>query len=236
MYRIAVVDDEALVRDNLRAGTEEAMSQAGLQGEVQAFASAEEFLRHMDQPFHLVLLDIQMDGGMDGMTCAEKIRQQDQEVIIIFITSMVQYAVQGYRVNALDYIVKPVTDAQLQASLQRAFSRLAAAQPKAVTFHTGGGMHTVHVADILYVEAVNHRAVVHTRQEEIACSMTLSAVASLLEEYHFFRCHAAFLVNLSLVERVTATDAVIAEHLIPVSKHRRRELMQAITAWWGKKL
>lgn len=235
MYRIAVVDDEALVRDSLREGTEAALRRAGLQGEVQTFASAEEFLQNMGQPFHLVLLDIQMDG-MDGMTCAERLRQQDQDVVIIFITSMVQYAVQGYRVDALDYIVKPVTPGQLQESLNRAFSRLAAAQPKAVTFHTSGGMHTVHVADILYVEAVNHRAVVHTRQEELACSMTLSAVASLLEEYHFFRCHAAFLVNLSLVERVTATDAVIADKLIPVSKHRRRELMQAITAWWGKKL
>lgn len=151
MYRIAVVDDEALVRDSLREGTEAALRRAGLQGEVQTFASAEEFLQNMGQPFHLVLLDIQMDG-MDGMTCAERLRQQDQDVVIIFITSMVQYAVQGYRVDALDYIVKPVTPGQLQESLNRAFSRLAAAQPKAVTFHTSGGMHTVHVADILYVE------------------------------------------------------------------------------------
>lgn len=235
MYRIAVVDDEAVVRDSLKEGTQAALRMAGMQGEVCVFASAEEFLAHIDQPFHMVLLDIQMDG-MDGMACAEKLRQQDQDVVIIFITSMVQYAVQGYRVDALDYIVKPVTDAQLQSSLNRAFRRLAAAQPKAVTLRTNGGINTVHVTDILYVEAVNHRAVVHTRNEEIACSMTLSAVESLLAPYHFFRSHAAFLVNLSLVERVTATDVVVAGRLIPVSKHRRRDLMQAIAAWWGKNL
>lgn len=235
MYRIAVVDDEAAVRASLQAGTQNALQAAGIQGEVCAFASAEEFLAQIEQPFHMVLLDIQMDG-MDGMACAEKLRQQDQDVIIIFITSMVQYAVQGYRVDALDYIVKPVTDAQLESSLNRAFRRLEATQPKAVTLRTNGGMSTVHVADILYVEAVNHRAVVHTKVEEIACSMTLSAVESLLAPYHFFRCHAAFLVNLSLVERVTATDVIVAQCPIPVSKHRRRDLMQAITAWWGKKL
>ena len=167
------------------------------------------------------------------MECAEHIRQRDQQAIIIFITSMVQYAVQGYKVNALDYIVKPITQAQLGMSLNRAFKRLKDLNPRVITFRTPGSMTAVAVQDIVFVEAVNHSAVARTAHGDIPCGMTLSSVESQLKSYGFFRCHAGFLVNLALVEQVTATDVQVAERLVPVSKHRRRDLMQAITAWWG---
>ena len=235
MFRIAIVDDEADMLTFLRGGTQHALEKAGLSAVISVFPSAEAFLAHWTDPFHLILLDIQMDG-MNGMECAERIRQRDQQAMIIFITSMVQYAVQGYKVNATDYIVKPVTQAELSMSLNRAFKRLSDMRPKAVTFRTPGGMTTVSVQDILYVEAVNHSAVARTSHGDIPCGMTLSAVENELKPYGFFRCHAGFLVNLELVEQVTATDAVVAARLVPVSKHRRRELMQAITAWWGKNI
>ena len=235
MFRIAIVDDEAATLAFLRDGTQAALKEAGLSAEIKVFPSAEDFLAHMADSFQLILLDIQM-SGMNGMECAERIRLKDQQAIIIFITSMVQYAVQGYKVNALDYIVKPVDSVQLKMSLNRAFKRLEAFRPKVISFRTPGGMTAVSVSEILFVEAVNHSAVARTTHGDIPCGMTLSAVESKLQPYGFFRCHAGFLVNLAFVEQVTATDAITGGRCVPVSKHRRRELMQAITAWWGKNI
>ena len=233
MFRIAIVDDEAAARAFLHDGTRDALNEAGLSAEISVFSSAEDFLNDVSTAFHLILLDIQMDG-MNGMECAERIRLKDQQALIIFITGMVQYAVQGYKVNAMDYIVKPVTAPQLRLSLNRAFRRLRDLQPKVITFHAPGGMTAIDVQDILYVEAVNHSAVARTSHGDIPCGTTLSAVETQLKPYGFFRCHSGFLVNLKLVEQVTATDAVVAERLVPVSRHRRKEFMQAIAAWWGK--
>ena len=235
MLHIAIVDDEPSVCDFLRQGTQSVLDNASLEGNISVFNSAEAFLASSAQPFHLVLLDIQMQG-MDGMACAEMLRQRDSNVVIIFITSMVQYAVQGYLVEALDYIVKPVTEAQLQLSLGRALRKLQDRQPHTVAFRAGGVITPVSVEDVLYVEAVNHSAIAHTVRGEIPCGMTLSAVENLLAPYHFHRCHAAFLINLAKVERVQANDVVVAGVTVPVSKHRRKAMMQAITAWWGKML
>lgn len=235
MLRIAIVDDEPSVCEFLRHGTEQALANAGTQADVTVFNSAEAFLASDAQPFQLVMLDIQMPD-MDGMTCAELLRQRDADVVILFITSMVQYAVQGYRVEALDYIVKPVTEAQLQMSLGRALRKLQERQPHTVVFRAGGAITPVAVEELFYVEAVNHSAIAHTARGEIPCGMTLSAVENLLAPHHFFRCHAAFLINLAKVEQVQATDVVVAGAMVPVSKHRRKAMMQAITAWWGKML
>lgn len=234
MYRIAIVDDDAPMCQQLRDGTRAALDSAGLRGEISLFSSGEAFLDSTER-FELVLMDIQMEG-LDGMACAERLRRRDQQALIIFITSMVQYAVQGYKVSALDYIVKPVAAEQLNMSLSRAFRRLEAMRPRMITFRAAGGMTNVSVAEIQFVEAVNHSAVARTSHGDIPCGMTLSAVESLLAPYGFFRCHAGFLVNLALVERVTGTDAITAGRAVPVSKHRRHDLMQAITAWWGKTL
>ena len=235
MLRIAIVDDEPSVCEFLCRGVETALSNAEIKADVAVFNSAEAFLSGGTQPFQLVLLDIQMPG-MDGMTCAETLRRRDSDVVIIFITSMVQYAVQGYRVEALDYIVKPVTEDQLQLSLGRALRKLQDRQPHTVVFRAGGAITPASVEELNFVEAVNHSAIAHTVRGEIPCGMTLSAVESLLAPHHFFRCHAAFLINLAKVEQVLANDVVVAGVTVPVSKHRRKAMMQAITAWWGKML
>ena len=165
MYRIAIVDDEPGIRESLRDGTQAAARDAGYAAEITLFPSAESLIRNYTS-FDLVLLDIQLKG-MNGMQCAEWIRQRDPNVQLIFITSMVQYAVQGYKVNALDYIVKPVGAAQLKMSLQRAFKRMESLRPQVIIFRASGGMTTVSVSDILFVEAVNHSASARTKDKPV---------------------------------------------------------------------
>ena len=234
--RIAVVEDEPQMRDFLKESAERFLSQKGLEGEVLPYDSAEAFLADTDKKPSLVLMDIQMKG-MDGMTCARIMRSHGSKAILIFVTSLASYAVQGYQVEALDYLVKPVSPSDLARSLERAMGRLEKRRPKVITLRSTGGVTLLKVQDILYVEAVNHSALAHTRSGgEIPCGMTLSAMEAQLTGYGFFRCHAAFLVNLAKIEKVTATDAVAEGRLIPVSKHRKKELMQVLATWWGDQL
>ena len=234
--RIAVVEDEAPMRAFLKEHAERFLSQKSLKGEVLPYESAEAFLADEGKKPSLVLMDIQMKG-MDGMACARILRSRGSKAILLFITSLASYAVQGYQVDALDYLVKPVSPTDLDKSLTRALTRLKERRPRVVTLRSPGGVTVLRVPDILYVEAVNHSAVAHLGSgEEVPCGMTLSAMEAQLEGNGFFRCHAAFLINLSKIERITATDAVAEGRLIPVSKHRKKELMQVLAAWWGNQL
>jgi len=235
-YRVAIVDDDPSICSQICRSTKEFASAHSEEAAVEIFNTAEAFLEAaVKSPFQLVLLDIQLPG-MDGMACAGRLRKQDPAAVIIFITNMIQYAVQGYKVNALDYLVKPFSDLQLADSLARAFEHIRSTLPQTITVHAADGLTTVQISSIVYVEAWNHSALIHTAGSQIPCSMTLNAVENLLAPYGFYRCHAAFLVNLGMVEKVTATDAVAAGGNIPVSKHRRREFLQAITDWWRLRL
>lgn len=232
---IAIVDDELSEAITLKAMTEEALALQRETADIRVFCDAEAFVRGYAGQTDLILLDIQMPG-IDGMTCAERIRERDANVLLIFVTSMIQYAVQGYRVDAMDYIVKPVTPPLLEHALSRALRRLRRQAPHMLTVKAADGLRSLPVESILYAEAVNHRVVLHTETEAIPCAQTLLSLEETLLQNGFFRCHSAFVVSLSRVERVSGNDLFVAGKALPISKHRRKDFMQALSAQWGKSI
>ena len=104
MYQIAIVEDEAANRDQLKEYVGRYGEESGDSFSVQCFANGDALLRHFDGQFDLILMDIEMPGA-DGMQIAHRLRELDSQVILVFITNMAQYAIQGYSVQALDYIM-----------------------------------------------------------------------------------------------------------------------------------
>lgn len=201
--------------------------------EVRVFHDAADFIRKYDSQTDILFLDIQMPL-IDGLTCAERVRQLDPDVILIFVTSMIQYAVQGYRVEAFDYIVKPVTQTRLSLSLNRALKRLRRKQADVIAFRASDGLRSLSADKIRFIEAINHRCVIHTADEKIPCPQTLSSLEKQMNSNSFYRCHSAFLINMKYIDRIDGCDLHLGDHLIPISKHRHREFMQALTQYWGK--
>ena len=108
--------------------------------------------------YNVILMDIQM-RFMDGMTAAEKIRQMDQKVIIMFITNMIQYAVRGYEVDAMDYVVKPVEYFSFSQKLDKAVGRMRSEVKEFLTIPIGEGVVKIDIADIYFIEGQGHNAV-----------------------------------------------------------------------------
>lgn len=234
MLQLSVIDDEIDEARKIQAMLTKSMGSRNESAEISVFQNPHTFLDTFTRGrYDIIFLDIQMPE-MDGMTCAQEIRRRDSSVILIFITSMVQYAVQGYRVEATDYLVKPVEPALLAHSLHRALKHLNK-NPK-LTIRSSDGLHSLNVDDLLYVEAVNHRVILHTASGSIPCSQTLAAIESQLQGSGFFRCHQGFLVNMRQIQHVDGNDLFIADKAVPISKYRRREFMQELTAYWGKTL
>lgn len=234
MIRISILDDEVEEALGIRDMIQNVLAQRHEPAGISVYHDAQAFLdAYAAGQSDIIFLDIQMPQ-MDGLTCAERIRERDASVILIFITGMVQYAVQGYRVEAMDYIVKPVTPSLLEHSMNRAWKRLG--RRKAIVVRSSDGMRSLEADELLYAEALNHRVILHTRAGEIHCTQTLSSIEAQLEGSGFFRCHAAFLVNMKRVQHIDGNDLYMEGKAIPISKHRRREFLQELTAYWGETL
>ena len=197
MTRIAIVEDEAAVREQLTGYVQRYTRQYGTPFEVSAFASGVEILEEYRPVYDIIFLDVEMKH-LDGMTTAERIRQMDADVILIFITNMAQYAIRGYSVGALDYVLKPVSYFAFSQRLNRAISRMKKREQKVITVNIKGGAVRINIANIYYIESQGHNLVLHTILGDYESAGTMKEVEEKLQGLNFCRGNKGYLINLQL--------------------------------------
>lgn len=233
--RVCIVEDDERDAARLRAALETFARESGVAFEVDERRDGADLVASYRADVDVLFLDIEMDH-LDGMETARLVRETDQDVVIFFVTNMIQYALEGYTVNASGYIVKPIKYPQFKKHLQRTLLALERRQVRLVPLRNGRERAYVNSAKIVYVETSRKRSLVHTDTDDIPCSEALQAVEKKLDASQFFRVHASFLVNLAYVDAVTAKDVVVRGVAIPVSKHRKRFFMQALADYKGRSL
>ena len=232
MIRIAIVEDAAFDRQVLRDCLREYGQETGTELQITEFTDGSAFLEQYPEDLDLIFMDIMMDGT-DGLTIARKLRRRDDKVLLVFVTSMVQYAVQGYSVDAMDFIVKPVTYTGLKLCMDRVVRRLNETAPVRLCFSNREGTHSVDAAEICYIESLEHKIVVHTVQEEIPSDMSLASAEKMVKALPFFRCHVSYLVNLRYVDRISGNDVWVNGDRLAISRYRRKDFLEAWSAWIG---
>jgi len=176
------------------------------------FQSAEGFLFSYDdnKAVDILLLDIQM-GGMDGVTLAKTIRAQNKEVVIIFVTGYMEYIADGYDVEALHYLMKPVSDEKLEAILDRAVVKLAKNERALYITHAGEGVR-IPLYEIRYLEVLRNYVTVHANGEYLV-KKTLSELEKGLDE-SFFRIGRSHIVNLRYVRKCVKDGLHLADGVV----------------------
>lgn len=204
-YRVAICDD---VEEDARyfASVVRTWGEEGaISLDVEIFPSAESFLFRYeeDKAYDILLLDVQMQG-VSGIELARRVRSGDPHVEIIFTTSHFELSSEGYEVDALHYLVKPVPRDKLMEVLSKAARRLAA-QPPPLVVHCGGETVKLPVWEIMYVESFLHYIVIHTREGEYRLKENLSAMEARLGS-DFYRTHRSYLVSLKHIRRISRTS------------------------------
>lgn len=232
MLKIVIVEDEESYISVLQEYLKKYEQDTGEDVEVTVYHDGDEIAAFYRAQFDVILMDIEMKF-IDGMTAAEEIRKVDSTVAIIFITNAPQYAIRGYEVGALDYILKPVPYFTFSQKLGRAVEKLKKRERKWITVQVKGGVMRMELADIYYIESQGHDLIYHTKGGTPVAGSTMKSVEDMMTEMDFFRINKCYLVNLQHVEGVQDKYAVVHGERLLISRPRMKQFMQELTRYWG---
>lgn len=233
MIRIAIVEDDINYQKQLMEFLQRFEQDRNVNIEVETFSDGDEFINNYKVQFDIILMDVQMPL-MDGMSAAEEIRKVDSKVVIIFITNMTQYAIKGYAVDALDYVLKPITYFSFSERLKKAIDRLENRKAKYITVKVKSGFTRLELTDVFFVESQGHKLIFNTSEGELESSGAMKDLEKELEGYHFFRIHKGYLVNLNHVDGISDHNALVKDQELPISRAKRKLFMKALANLWGE--
>ncbi|HAE44410.1 MAG TPA: DNA-binding response regulator [Lachnospiraceae bacterium] len=232
MIRIAIVEDEDIYAEQLSEFVKQYAMEKNTIIRAVRFHDGDEIVHGYSGDFDIILMDIQM-RFMDGMSAAEEIRKVDRDVIIMFITNRVDYAIRGYEVDALDYIVKPVSYFSFERKLERAIGRIPTEKNSTITLNYSQGIRKIRVDDILYAESEGHNLVYHTTKGDYRIRTKMSSAEEELAPLGFFRSNKGYLVNMKHVEGVQDGCCLIGGQKLLISRARKAEFMMAMSEYIG---
>lgn len=233
MLNISIVEDETDAALQLEGALKQYSAEYHVPMQIHIFANAITFLDKYAGKFDLVFMDIMMPM-LNGMDAAHALREKDSKVMLVFVTSMVQYAIQGYEVSAADFIVKPVRYLQFKLKFTRMLDKLRAAPTRNhpdILVKTDSGIIRLMPQNITYVEVRAHHCIYHTRSGDYRQYQTMKSAAELLEPVGFAKCNNYLLVNLAHVTKISGMTAYVAGEELPISHPRKNEFTGQFAAY-----
>ena len=232
--KIAIVEDEEAAAKKLYKMITAYKQEKRLNVEIDAYSNGRQFVNCYRSQYDVVFLDIEMPklGGMDA---AKEIRKTDEEVLIVFVTNMAQYAVASYDVRAYDYILKPVTYAAFSMKFDKVVNELKhrLGEDSYLTLNNRSGARRVRVSDIRYLEVKNHDLIFHFSSETFSMRGTMDEFEKRLEGKYFSRCNACFLVNLEYVRGFNGEYVDVDGEELKISRTRRKDFLNEFAMYAG---
>ena len=224
---IALLDDDAEDRAQIKRCLNFVTIQQQVSFAVDEFASADSFLVRYQPNYDIVFLDIEFPSGLSGMEAARQLRKIDKSVILIFVTNMAQMAIQGYEVDALDFLVKPLDSAFFLLKMIRALGRVIPQRDKQISILVEGETVRLHVNRIRYLTVEGHYVVYHSREGTFYEYGTLAAAEKRLSDSAFCRCDRGCMVNLRFVTAIRAGECVVDGEKLAIARPRYRQFKRA---------
>lgn len=227
MFKIAIVEDNHAAAEKLQGFLTRYAAEQNENFDITVFGDAVDFLDSYRSIYDMVFMDIELPH-MDGMEAARRLRSVDRQAILIFVTNMARYAVKGYEVDALDYLVKPIHYGDFERKLRRAVMRRDEAR-EAILVVRQSGFLRLKLQEIRYIEVRGHTLIFHTETESVQGSGTLLETEEKLKDKGFLRCNKCYLVNQKHITAVQGYTLVMTGgEELQISRPRKKVFMSEL--------
>ena len=234
MIKIAIVEDEKIYLKQLNNYIQQYQRDYDEIIRVQLFSDGDQILDGYTAVYDIIFMDIEMKH-LNGMDTAKKIREMDENVILIFITNMAQYAIQGYTVGALNYILKPIAYFAFAQELDKAIKKVRCKESSYITITQDQGIVRLYTNRIMYLESQGHNLVVYSEYGDYTFRSTLKTMEEKLDAAEFVRCNSCYLVNLQFVDAMRDNYVIVAGKELQISRPKKKKFKEALTNYFGGK-
>lgn len=235
-YKCLIVDDEALGRELIQTHMMK-ISNLELVHSCSSGIEAEQYLK--SNKVDLMFLDIQMPK----LTGIDFLKSLANPPKVIFTTAYSEFALEGYELNVIDYLLKPITFERFLKAINKALEifdlenlikepSIVNSVDKSIVIKSSHQLIKINIADILYVEGLHKYVKIITKEKNYTTLIGLTAIENELLAERFYRCHRSFIVNLEKINLIDGNQAVIGSFNIPISKNNKEELISKM----GKKI
>lgn len=227
MLSVAIVEDEHESARQLREYLDRLEAEYDEHFESTHYTDGERFLSDFRSQFDIVFMDIEMPN-LNGMNAARKLRDIDQTVAVVFITNLSRYAINGYEVGAMDYILKPLDYNAFLLKIRKVISYCHSMGSKCLKISTTTGSVRLSLNDLLYVEISKHDIIYHTAHGTLNGYGTMKRLESDLKECGFYRCNSCYLVNMRYVKRIQEYTVTVGDCELSISHPRKKDFLKAL--------
>lgn len=234
MIKIAIVEDEQKEIQHLSFCLKTYFDNNNSSFELSTYQTPLSFLNIFKGQFGIVFLDIEMPN-CDGIEVARKIREIDNKVVLIFVTNMVGKAIEGYTVQAYDFIVKPAPMERINKVMNDVIYKMSLHRERFIDIKSDGVIKKVNVDLITYVEVYHHEVIIHIYNDKDVNSWTsLSEIEKMLPDKIFTRCNNSFIVNLNYVKEIKKEDVLVDKTLLKISRNKKKEFIAKFSKFMGE--
>ncbi|CEP40396.1 LytR/AlgR family response regulator transcription factor [Paraclostridium sordellii] len=222
MIKIAICEDEKEQQDLLKTHINQIFKDLPIKYSLYTFNSGEELLKNYPKDIDIFLIDIQLNE-INGMDTARKIRETDNKAEIIFITSLIEYALEGYEVRAYRYLIKPVKYDDLKMHILNCIKEIDI-KNRHIIIKEQGNRIKLDISEITYIEVQKENITIHTLNKIYEIKGTMNNIEKEINCSRFYRCHKSFLVNLEHIKSIKQYIAVLENsEEVPISRYRFKD-------------
>ena len=235
MIKIAILEESDADYTRICKAWDRFSKEENLSYQITHYKDSTSLLEQFHSQFDLIFLDIEVPGK-NGMETAQEIRKIDNLAILVFLTNFSKYAVNGYEVNAADYMLKPLDYYSFALKMHKILHMLYQNIEKEITIMTKGLLHRFSINELFYVEINNHDLIYHLDNETISTRGSLSEVEKSLPKNSFSRCNNCYLVNLKHVTKIKDNTVWIGKNELTISRPKKKMFLNDLTNYIGGKL
>lgn len=233
VIRIAIVEDDCGAAELLSSYIQRYGDEMGEKFDITHYEDGASFLRSDPKSWQIIFMDIEMPG-MDGMETSRRLREMDREAVLIFVTNLAQYAIEGYEVGALDFILKPVNYFSFKLKMGKAISAVRLRQREIFSVSNEGSVWYIKAAELCYVEVMGHNLIYHTVNGAFKTAGALKSEEKRLEGMGFFRCNYCYLVNLRYVSGIKGNTVTVHGEELEISRNRKKPFLERLSEFYGR--